>query len=70
VVTEVTRIILVTGATRGIGRAVIAGLAAQGHTVLLGARDVGRGAAEAAKIGGDVLPVRIPTGRASRCGPG
>ncbi|HVV29976.1 MAG TPA: SDR family NAD(P)-dependent oxidoreductase [Mycobacteriales bacterium] len=37
------RIALVTGANKGIGFAVAQGLGELGHTVLLGARDVGRG---------------------------
>jgi len=58
-VTSTTRIILVTGATRGIGRAVVAALSAQGHTVLLGARNLERGQAEAAAIPGDVHTIEI-----------
>jgi len=33
-----SRVILVNGATRGIGRAVTEGLAARGHVVFLGSR--------------------------------
>jgi NAD(P)-dependent dehydrogenase (short-subunit alcohol dehydrogenase family) len=53
------RVILVTGATRGIGRAVVEGLATNGHTVLLGARDSLRGELVASEIGGDVHAVTI-----------
>jgi NAD(P)-dependent dehydrogenase (short-subunit alcohol dehydrogenase family) len=44
------RIALVTGANRGIGLAICTGLAAQGHCVLLGARDAAKGAAAARSI--------------------
>ena len=54
-----TSIALVTGATRGIGREIAAGLAARGATVLLGARDAERGAAVAAELPGDVHPVAL-----------
>jgi NAD(P)-dependent dehydrogenase (short-subunit alcohol dehydrogenase family) len=53
------RVILVTGATRGIGRAVAEGLGARGHTVLLGARDCVRGERAATEIGGDVHAIAI-----------
>jgi NAD(P)-dependent dehydrogenase (short-subunit alcohol dehydrogenase family) len=46
------RIALVTGANKGIGRAVAEGLAELGTTVLVGARDPRRGAEAAAKIEG------------------
>ena len=42
---------LVTGGNRGIGRAIAAGLQAQGCTVTIGARDVGEGRRTAAEIG-------------------
>lgn len=48
--------VLVTGATRGIGRAIVEQLAAQGTTVLIGARDLRRGEQVAAALqqaGGD-----------------
>ena len=48
-----------TGATRGIGRAVVEGLAEQGHSVLLGARNLERGRQVAEQITGDVEPVQI-----------
>jgi 3-oxoacyl-[acyl-carrier protein] reductase len=44
------RIALVTGASRGIGRAIATLLAARGATVFLGARDAGRLAAAVAEI--------------------
>ncbi len=53
-------IALVTGANKGIGYAIVAGLAARGMSVLLGARDAGRGEQAAAALraaGGDVHPV-------------
>jgi NAD(P)-dependent dehydrogenase (short-subunit alcohol dehydrogenase family) len=53
------RIILVTGANRGVGLAAAAELARQSHTVLLGARDPGRGAAATARLDGDVHPLTI-----------
>jgi NAD(P)-dependent dehydrogenase (short-subunit alcohol dehydrogenase family) len=40
-------IVLITGATRGIGLATAGAMARAGHTVLLGARDPGRGTAAA-----------------------
>lgn len=48
------RVILVTGATRGIGRAVTEGRAAHGHIVFLGSRNLDRGRAIARDIPGDV----------------
>jgi len=60
-----TRIALVTGANKGIGRAVAEGLAERGITVVVGARDPQRGAKAAAQIEGAssvVLDVRDPAG--------
>jgi NAD(P)-dependent dehydrogenase (short-subunit alcohol dehydrogenase family) len=57
-----TRIALVTGANKGIGREIAAQLAALGTTVLLGARDAGRRADAVAALraaGGDVHPLAI-----------
>ncbi|MFI7612946.1 SDR family NAD(P)-dependent oxidoreductase [Nonomuraea terrae] len=51
---------LVTGANKGIGHEVAAGLAARGMSVLLGSRDRARGERAAARLraeGGDVRPV-------------
>jgi NAD(P)-dependent dehydrogenase (short-subunit alcohol dehydrogenase family) len=42
---------LVTGANRGLGLAIAAGLAARGCTVTLGARDEAAGRAAAARLG-------------------
>jgi len=49
--------VLVTGATRGIGRETARQLAERGHTVFLGARDLERGRAVAAEVG--ALPVLL-----------
>ncbi len=60
--TESTTIALVTGANKGIGREIVAQLAALGMTVLLGARDQQRRDAAAAELraaGGDVRPVAL-----------
>jgi NAD(P)-dependent dehydrogenase (short-subunit alcohol dehydrogenase family) len=60
------RVVLVTGGTRGIGKAVVEGLAARGHTMFLGARDLDRGRAMAREIPGDVRAVVVDvTKRAS-----
>ena len=55
------RVALVTGANKGIGRAIAAGLLHESFTVYLGARDAGRGAAAAAELaaGGDVRFVEL-----------
>ena len=51
-------IALVTGANKGIGLEVVAGLGRQGHTVLLGARDEERGRSAAARLRDSGLDVR------------
>ena len=52
---------LVTGANKGIGKAIAAGLAQQGFTVYLGSRNPDRGAAAAAELAtsGDVRAVTL-----------
>jgi 3-oxoacyl-[acyl-carrier protein] reductase len=56
------RVSLVTGASRGIGRAIAAALAAEGAHVVLGARDTGKLAEAVAEIrghGGSAEPVTL-----------
>ncbi|WP_198084557.1 SDR family NAD(P)-dependent oxidoreductase [Variovorax sp. E3] len=53
------RIILITGANRGIGRELANQLAADGDTVLLGARDIGAATKAAMEIGGNARAVQI-----------
>jgi NAD(P)-dependent dehydrogenase (short-subunit alcohol dehydrogenase family) len=50
-----TRVALVTGANKGIGEAVAAGLARRGFAVALGARDASRGRAAEARLQGEGL---------------
>ena len=54
-----TAIALVTGANTGIGFQVAQDLAGHGFTVLVGSRDLGRGEAAAARIGGDAQAVQL-----------
>jgi len=53
------KIVLITGASKGIGFATAGELARAGHTVLLGARDRERGAAAAAELAGPGLDARF-----------
>jgi NAD(P)-dependent dehydrogenase (short-subunit alcohol dehydrogenase family) len=53
------RIALVTGANKGIGREIVAQLAARGMTVLLGARDTERRDKAVAEVGGDVHGIAL-----------
>jgi NAD(P)-dependent dehydrogenase (short-subunit alcohol dehydrogenase family) len=55
------RIILITGATRGIGRELAAQLAADGDTVLLSGRNFDAATKAAADIGGTVRPIQLDT---------
>lgn len=50
------RVVLITGATRGIGFATARGLAAHGHTVLVGARDILSGENAVAELRRRELP--------------
>jgi NAD(P)-dependent dehydrogenase (short-subunit alcohol dehydrogenase family) len=54
-----TRIVLITGANRGIGRELAAQLAADGDTVLLTARDEQKAVQAAADITGDVHAIQL-----------
>lgn len=51
------RVVLVTGGNKGIGLAIVRGLAQHGCTVLLGARSIDAGREAAAALTGDVRPV-------------
>ncbi len=53
------RTALVTGGNRGIGLAIVTGLAKQGHTVLLGSRNLPAGEKIAKTIPGDVHAVEL-----------
>ncbi|GAA4506424.1 SDR family NAD(P)-dependent oxidoreductase [Brevibacterium yomogidense] len=55
------RIVLITGANRGIGRELAAQLAADGDTVLLTARHKQKAVRAAREIGGDVHPIQLDT---------
>ena len=54
-----TRIALVTGANQGVGLQLTKELVANGVTVLLGSRNLERGAAAAAEIGPGAIPIQI-----------
>jgi NAD(P)-dependent dehydrogenase (short-subunit alcohol dehydrogenase family) len=53
------KVVLVTGATRGIGRAVVEGVARAGHIAVLGARNLERGRTVAQELTGDVYPIEL-----------
>lgn len=53
------RVALVTGANKGIGKAIAAGLVRAGLDVLVGARDQARGRAAAAEIGGRFVQLDV-----------
>jgi len=53
------RIVLVTGANRGIGREVARQLARRGDTVLLGSRDVAKGERAAADVGAEAVRLDV-----------
>jgi NAD(P)-dependent dehydrogenase (short-subunit alcohol dehydrogenase family) len=54
-----TRVALVTGANQDIGRHVAQELAANGLTVLVGSRNVERGAAAVTEIGSGAIPIQL-----------
>ncbi len=51
--------VLVTGGNRGIGKAIVVGLAQQGYKVLLGCRNLNAGEDVAKEIQGDIVPVAL-----------
>ena len=54
-----TRVALVTGGSQGIGLQICKELASRGLTVLLGARDLAKGEADAQEIGGNVHAIQL-----------
>ena len=58
-VTQDARVALVTGANQGIGLEIAKALAARGHTVLVGSRDLARGEAAARSIAGDTRALQL-----------
>ena len=50
---------LVTGANKGLGYETARRLVEHGHTVYIGARDVGRGEAAASELGGQFVPLDV-----------
>jgi NAD(P)-dependent dehydrogenase (short-subunit alcohol dehydrogenase family) len=58
------RVVLVTGASRGIGEAIARGFAADGHRVACAARSAGAVSALAAEIGGLAVPLDVTDGAA------
>lgn len=50
---------LVTGGNRGIGKSIVSGLADKGFKVLLGCRDLNRGAEVAKELAGEVIPFEL-----------
>ncbi|MEV6610873.1 SDR family NAD(P)-dependent oxidoreductase [Kutzneria sp. NPDC051319] len=57
--TTAGQIALVTGANKGIGKAIVAGLAGRGFTVYLAARDADRGKKAADEVEGDVRAITL-----------
>ncbi len=53
------RVSLVTGGNKGIGLAIVRGLAKQGYVVLIGTRSLERGQEAAANLEGNVIPVQL-----------
>ncbi len=56
---NVKRVALITGANQGVGLQVAKELAANGHTVLVGSRNLERGEAAAQQIGQGAVPVQL-----------
>jgi NAD(P)-dependent dehydrogenase (short-subunit alcohol dehydrogenase family) len=54
-----SKVAVVSGANRGIGREVVRQLAERGYTVVLGARDVKKGEEAAREIGNNVTPLPL-----------